>query len=76
MKIFFRIVFVLYVFFWWDRIFAQITINNTLYTPTQLVDGVLVPSTSGTIISNVQFRGVYNSSNRYQVGYFLQLLQH
>ncbi|EAZ94942.1 CHU large protein; uncharacterized [Flavobacteria bacterium BAL38] len=50
--------------------FAQITINNTLYTPTQLVDGVLVPSTSGTVISNVQFRGVYNNSSRYQVGYF------
>ncbi|UGS22274.1 choice-of-anchor L domain-containing protein [Flavobacterium cyclinae] len=71
MKIFFRIVFVLYVFFLGGtESFAQITINNTLYTPTQLVDGVLVPSTSGTIISNVQFRGVYNSSNRYQVGYF------
>ena len=49
---------------------AQITINNTGYTPTQLVDGVLVPTGSGTVISNVVFRGVYNSSSRYQVGYF------
>jgi hypothetical protein len=50
--------------------YAQITINNTGYTPTQLVDGVLVPSGSGTTISNVIFRGVYNNSSRYQVGHF------
>ena len=50
--------------------FCQITIDNTTYTPSQLVDGVLIPGGSGTIISNVQFSGVYNSSNRYQIGYF------
>ncbi len=49
---------------------SQITINNTLYTPTQLVDGVLVPAGAVTSISNVVFQGVYNSSSRYQVGYF------
>ena len=49
---------------------SQITINNSLYTPVQLVDGILVPAASGTTISNVTFSGVYNSSNRYQVGYF------
>ncbi|MEZ4854173.1 choice-of-anchor L domain-containing protein [Flavobacterium sp.] len=49
---------------------AQITINNTIYTTTQLVDGVLVPSGSGVTISNVTFSGVYNVSSRYQVGYF------
>ena len=49
---------------------AQITIDNTTYSTTQLVDGVLVPSGSGTVISNVVFRGVYNNSGRYQVGYF------
>jgi hypothetical protein len=71
MKVYFRIVlvstlFLLSVF----SSFAQITINNTGYTPTQLVDGVLVPTGSGTTISNVVFRGVYNNSSRYQVGYF------
>jgi len=50
--------------------FAQITIDNTTYSATQLVDGVLIPVGSGTTISNVQFSGVYNSSNRYQIGYF------
>lgn len=50
--------------------FSQITINNTLYTTNQLVNGVLVPSGSGTTVSNINFSGVYNSSNRYQVGYF------
>jgi gliding motility-associated-like protein len=49
---------------------AQITINNTLYTPTQLIDGVLIPSGSGVVVSNVTFSGVYNSSNKYQLGYF------
>ena len=71
MKVYFRIIlvstlFLLSVF----SSFAQITINNTGYTPTQLVDGVLVPTGSGTTISNVVFRGVYNNSSRYQVGYF------
>ena len=49
---------------------GQITINNTLYTPTQLVNGVLIPTGSGVTVSNVTFSGVYNNSNRYQVGYF------
>lgn len=49
---------------------AQITINNTLYTPTQLANGVLVPTGSGVTISNVTFGGVYNSSGKYQIGYF------
>lgn len=50
--------------------YGQLTVNNTLYTPTQLVDGVLVPSTSGTVISNVTFGGVYSTGGRYQIGYF------
>lgn len=50
--------------------YGQITINNTLYTPTQLVNGVLIPTGSGVTVSNVTFSGVYNNSNRYQVGYF------
>jgi gliding motility-associated-like protein len=49
---------------------GQITINNTLYTPTQLANGVLIPNGSGTTVANVNFRGVYNVSSRYQVGYF------
>lgn len=49
---------------------AQITINNTIYTTTQLVDGVLVPSGGGTTVSNVAYQGVYNVSNKYQLGYF------
>ncbi len=49
---------------------AQLTINNTLYTPSQLVNGVLVPVASGTTVSNIIFSGVYNNSGRYQVGYF------
>jgi gliding motility-associated-like protein len=49
---------------------AQLTINNTLYTPTQLINGVLVPAGSGVLVSNVVFSGVYNNSNRYQVGHF------
>jgi gliding motility-associated-like protein len=50
--------------------FGQITINNTLYSTNQLVNGILIPSGSGVTVSNVVFSGVYNSSNRYQVGYF------
>lgn len=50
--------------------FGQITIDNTTYSPTQLVDGVLIPVGSGTTISNITFSGVYNNSNRYQIGYF------
>jgi|GEM_PF-4530448 len=49
---------------------SQITIDNTSFTPTQLVDGVLIPSGSGTVVSNVTFSGVYNNSNEYQVGHF------
>lgn len=49
---------------------AQMTINNTTYTVSQLVNGVLVPSASGTTVSNISFRGVYNVSSRYQIGYF------
>ncbi|TWH93572.1 choice-of-anchor L domain-containing protein, partial [Flavobacterium cheniae] len=75
MKKFYKIIVVsIILFFTYLTTYSQITINNTLYTPTQLVDGVLVPSTSGTTISNVVFRGVYNDVSggiaRYQVGYF------
>jgi hypothetical protein len=49
---------------------AQITINNTGFTVNQLVNGVLVPATSGTTVSNVNYRGVYNVSSRYQIGHF------
>jgi gliding motility-associated-like protein len=48
---------------------AQITINTT-NTPTQLVDGVLVPTGSGTVISNVIFRGVYTNGGKSQIGQF------
>ncbi len=50
--------------------FAQITIDNTTYSTTQLVNGILIPAGSGTTVSNVQFSGVYNNSNRYQIGHF------
>jgi hypothetical protein len=49
---------------------AQITIDNTGFTVNQLVNGVLVPATSGTTVSNVNYRGVYNVSSRYQIGHF------
>ncbi len=49
---------------------AQITIDNTTYNTNTLVDGVLVPSGSGTTVSNAQFRGCLNVSGRYQMGYF------
>ena len=35
--------------------YGQITIDNTTYSTTQLVDGVLIPNGSGTTISNIQF---------------------
>lgn len=54
----------------WASSQAQLTVNNTLYSVTQLVDGVLVPTSNGTVISNVTFGGVYNQSSRYQIGYF------
>ena len=50
--------------------YGQISIDNTTYTATQLVDGVLIPTGSGTVITNVQYGGVLNNSNRYQLGYF------
>jgi len=49
---------------------AQITIDNTTYNANTLIDGVLVPSGSGTTVSNAQFRGCLNVSGRYQMGYF------
>jgi hypothetical protein len=49
---------------------AQLTINNTTNTVSQLVNGILVPSSGGTTVSNIAFSGVYNQSSRYQVGYF------
>lgn len=49
---------------------SQITIDNTTYSITQLVNTVLVPAASGTVVSNVNFRGCLNVSNRYQAGYF------
>lgn len=49
---------------------AQITIDNTTYNANTLVDGVLVPTGSGTTVSNAQFRGCLNVSGRYQMGYF------
>ena len=71
MKIYSKIVLIALLFtLSTSNFYAQITINNTGYTPTQLVNGVLVPSGSGTTVSNVVFGGVYNNSNRYQVGYF------
>ncbi|CCG53125.1 Protein of unknown function precursor; putative adhesin [Flavobacterium indicum GPTSA100-9 = DSM 17447] len=60
----------IFVCCFFSKSWSQLTINNTLYTPTQLVNGVLVPTGSGTTISNVQFSGVYNNTGRYQVGYF------
>lgn len=51
---------------------AQMTINNGGYTVTQMVDGLLVPSGSGTVVSAVNFRGcmAVNSPVRYQLGAF------
>ncbi|WP_430399109.1 choice-of-anchor L domain-containing protein [Flavobacterium sp.] len=65
-----QLLFIFVVFISLTKLNAQITIDNTTYTPAQLVDGVLVPATSGTTISNVVFGGVYGVSSRYQVGYF------
>jgi len=64
-----QLLFIFVVFVSLTKLNAQITIN-TSNTPTQLVDGVLVPSGSGTTISNVVFRGVYNNSANSQLGYF------
>ena len=62
--------FMLMICLWPSLFLGQITINNTGYTINQLVNGVLVPSSSGIVISNVVFNGVYNVSSRYQVGQF------
>lgn len=62
--------FLLFFVFVFHIHFSQITISNATYTPTQLVDGVLVPTGSGVVISNVTFSGVRNVSSQYQVGYF------
>ena len=65
-----QLLLILVVFISLTKLNAQITIDNTTYTPTQLIDGVLVPAASGTTISNVVLGGVYGVSSRYQVGYF------
>ena len=49
---------------------AQLTINNTGYTPTTLVTNLLLPGSSTTSVSNIVFQGVLNQSSRYQVGAF------
>lgn len=49
---------------------SQIVIDNTTYSTTQLITDVLVPTTGGTSVSNVNFRGCLNVSGRYQAGYF------
>jgi hypothetical protein len=51
-------------------VFGQITIDNTTNSITQLVNGILVPVGSPTVVSNIQFRGCLNISNRYQAGHF------
>lgn len=63
-------VFLSLLFFSGSFTFGQITINNTGYTVSQLVNTVLVPSSSGVTVSNVTFKGVYNNASRYQVGAF------
>lgn len=53
---------------------AQMTIDNSGYTISQLVNQLLVPAGSGVSVSNVSFKGVYNHTQsgvaRYQVGAF------
>jgi hypothetical protein len=49
---------------------AQLTVNNTSHTPSELVQNILIGPNSNTQISNVVFKGVYNQSSRYQVGRF------
>lgn len=53
-----------------EGIHAQISISNGTLTPAQLVDGFLVPTGSGTAVSNVNFRGCLNVSGKYQLGSF------
>ena len=50
--------------------FAQITIDNSK-TPDKLVTDVLIPASSGTVISNVQYKGVYSNSSKSQFGTFV-----
>jgi hypothetical protein len=50
--------------------FAQLTVNNSSHTPSELVEEILIGSNSNTQISNVQFSGVYDVSSRYQIGKF------
>lgn len=50
--------------------YSQLTIDNTSNTVNQLVDGILIPTGSVQSVSNINFLGVYNVSNRYQIGYF------
>lgn len=49
---------------------AQITIDNTTYSVDQLVRNVLIPASGVSSVSNVSFKGVYNSSGKYQIGSF------
>lgn len=65
-----RIIFGLILFISITESQAQISIDNTTYNANTLIDGVLVPSGSGTTVSNTQFRGCLNVSGRYQLGYF------
>lgn len=62
--------FAILFFFLSFQLKAQITIDNTTYSPNQLIDGVLVPPLSGVTISNVAYQGVYGDNNKYQVGFF------
>ena len=50
--------------------FAQITIDNTK-TPDKLITDVLIPSASGTVVSNIQYKGIYSNSNKSQFGTFV-----
>jgi len=51
-----------------SNINAQLTVDATTYTPTQLVQDILMGG--GVSVSNVQFYGVMNYSGRYQLSYF------
>uniref|UniRef100_UPI00404875EC choice-of-anchor L domain-containing protein n=1 Tax=Flavobacterium sp. TaxID=239 RepID=UPI00404875EC len=62
--------FILLILLFSFQLKAQITIDNTTYSPNQLIDGVLVPPLSGVTISNVAYQGVYGDNNKYQVGFF------
>ncbi|MBN2680864.1 MAG: choice-of-anchor L domain-containing protein, partial [Bacteroidales bacterium] len=47
---------------------AQLTVDPTTYTPTQLVENILMGG--GVTVSNVNFYGVMGVSGRYQLSYF------